>query len=170
MSEKPLRFMKSVENLPTGRRGRDSFYDEIVREFLYSGAKYAEVKDIGKKPIAVLLGIRNRLRKRKDAIQVCIRKGKVYLARVESPQQTQLPSARDKTLAPTISNVNPAFEVITLLDTALVKARCPRCKTLNGKDSRVCSDCRNDLYSTEQEYQNSLREMDSLEKTLNSGR
>jgi hypothetical protein len=168
MSEKPLRFMKSIENLPEGTKGGDSFYDEIVREFLYSGVKYAVVKDLGKKPLTVYLSLKNRSKKRKGIVNVTTRNGKVYLERLDSPQQAKLlPSEPNKTLATSYSNENPTFEVITLLNTALVKAKCPRCKTLNNKDSRVCIDCRSNLYSTEPEYQNALEKMEVLERTLN---
>ncbi len=168
MSEKPLRFMKSIENLPEGTKGGDSFYDEIVREFLYSGVKYAVVKDLGKKPLTVYLSLKNRSKKRKGIINVSSRNGKVYLERLDSPQQAKLlPSEHNKTSVTSYSNENPAIEVVTLLNTSLVKAKCPNCKTLNNKDSRVCVDCRGDLYLTEQEYQNALEKMEVLEKTLN---
>ena len=65
MSENHLRFIKSVDNLPIETRSRDSYYDEILREFFYSGTKYAQVKDVGKKPLAVLLGYKKPFKNKK---------------------------------------------------------------------------------------------------------
>jgi hypothetical protein len=165
MSEKQLRFIKSVDNLPIEARSRDSYYDEILREFFYSGTKYAQVKDIGKKPLAVLLGIKNRLKTRKETVHVYLRKGKVYLERIEIPEQTKLPQKYNET--PITINNNLNYDVIKLLNNSIVKARCARCKTLNAKDARTCRECKHNLYSTEQEYQASLKDMESLERSLN---
>lgn len=167
MSEKPLRFMKSIEKLPGKCRGRgSSVYDEILREFVYSGAKYAEVKDMGKKPLSVLVGIKNRLKARYANINVCMRGGKIYLQKLDRQQQAQLTGSPIKTYAMSSSKIE--FDVSTILNSAIVKAKCPHCLALNTKDSRVCRDCRHELYSTEQEYQNTLKEMTTLETTLNS--
>lgn len=165
MSEKQLRFIKSVENLPIETRSRDSYYDEILREFLYSGTKYAQVKDVGKKPLAVLLGIKNRLKTRKETVHVYLRKGKVYLERIEIPEQTKLYENHNHASVPINENLN--YDVIKLLNNSIVKARCPRCKILNAKDARTCRECKHDLYSTEQEYLASLKDMESLERLLN---
>jgi hypothetical protein len=169
MSETPLRFLKKVEALPQRyRSGQESYYDEILREFLYSGARYAQVKDVGKKPLTVLVGLNNRLKRRKDKVRTCIRSGKVYLEKLDASEQIHLlPSASEKSSNGSLRNENASYDVMTLLGTAIVKSRCKRCNTLNAKDSRVCKDCGFDLYSTEEEYHNSLTEMQALEKSLN---
>ena len=167
MSEKPLHYIKSVEYLPSRNRVGESFYDEIIREFLYSGVKYAEVKDIGKKPLAIMVSLRSRLIKRKEKVHVLIRKGKVYLARDEPEKQIQSETIPEmKPLQTTISNKNN-YDVVKVLDNTIVKARCPRCQTLNSKGSKICRDCNHNIYPTEMEYRNSLREMETLEKTIN---
>jgi hypothetical protein len=150
------------------RKGNYSFYDEIIREFLYSGVKYARVKDIGKKPMTVLVGIKNRVRQRKDNINVVIRNKRVYLERLDSIHKSNfVPKTNTYSNADCSAKRKVSFDVMKLLNTTIVKARCPRCRTLNTKDSRTCRDCGHPLYQTEQDYQAAKKEMQSLEKTLN---
>lgn len=170
MAKKSLRFLKSVEDIPRTRKARRSIYDEIIREFLYSGAKYAEVKDLGKTPLTIQSGLKNRLKRRKDNIQVLVRNKKVYLKRLHFLQQTRhLTGTTGRTPQPH-PNTKPSFDIMYLLNTTIVRARCPRCKALNAKDSRTCRDCGSDLYSSEQEYRDSLKEMKTLERSLNCKR
>jgi Zn ribbon nucleic-acid-binding protein len=166
MGEKPFRFIKKIDSLPTERRGRDSYYDEIIREFLYSGAKYAEVKDLGKRPLTVEIGLKNRVKRHRERIKVLLISKKVYLERLDLPQNAQLSSNNQKT-GPSSSSEKISFEVIKVSNNAIVKARCPACNQLNSKDSRICANCGHDLYSTEKEFQDSVKEMETLERSLN---
>jgi hypothetical protein len=170
MAKKSLRFLKSVEDIPRTRKARRSIYGEIIREFLYSGARYAEVKDLGKEPSTIQSGLKNRLKRRKDNIQVLVRNKKVYLKRLNFLQQTSFLTGASGRTPQYPPNRKPSFDIMYLRDTTIVRARCPRCKTLNKKDSRVCRDCGSDLYSSEQEYRASLKEMKTLEKSLNCKR
>jgi len=159
MAKKSLRFLKSIEEIPRTRKPRRNLYDEIIREFTYSGAKYAEVKNLGKTPLTIQQGLKNRLKRRKHNIQVLLRNNKVYLKRLDFLQQTRLPP-----------KTKPSYDVMYLLNSTIVRARCPRCKALNAKDAKACRDCGSELYPSEQEYQDSLEEMETLERSLNRKR
>jgi len=179
MSEKVTKFLKPVEQLPRSRRGKNSFYDEIIREFVFSSFKCAEVKDLGRNPLTVQIMLKSRLKKRRENVRVLIRNKKVYLERIDG--------SRNKSCVTTGHNLKqlhseselkrrasketkPSMDVMTLLNTAIVKARCPRCRMLNAKDSRECIECGYSFYANEEEYRASLRSMEELEKKLNAGR
>jgi CRISPR/Cas system CMR subunit Cmr6 (Cas7 group RAMP superfamily) len=170
MAKKSLRFLKSVEDIPRTRKPRRNLYDEIIREFLYSGAKYAEVKDLGKKPLTIQSGLKNRLKRRKDNIQVLVRNQKVYLKRLDFLQQTRLLTGITRRTPQHPPNTKPSFDIMYLPNTTIVRARCSKCKALNAKDAKVCRDCGSDLYLSEQEYLDSLEEMETLERSLNRRR
>ena len=79
-----LRFITPVDRIP-GRKREDALvYDEVIREFLDSKLKYAEVNLPNKKPQTVNVGLRYRLKK-KGINQVIVRfiDKKVYLERQE---------------------------------------------------------------------------------------
>jgi hypothetical protein len=73
-----------VQKLPPARRLRSSFYDDILKEFIESNLKYAEVKEMGRKPVTIALTLRDRLKKRSiQNIKVIHMKNKVYLQKIE---------------------------------------------------------------------------------------
>lgn len=172
MSEKSSRFLNPIERLPRGKRRKESFYDEIIREFIYSGIKCAEVKQLGRKPLTVQIMLKMRVKRRKEAIKVLIRNKKVYLERSDDPGD-DVPNLGKHYFERTIANsdsriadsrIKPSADVITLLNTAIVKARCPKCGELNAKNSRNCKECGHDFYANEEEYRESLVSMEKLEK------
>jgi hypothetical protein len=78
-----FRFLTPIEILPTSKRERSSFYDQIIAEFIESGLKYAMVKEIDKKPISIATGLRGILRKRNiKNVVVCMIKNRVYLKKL----------------------------------------------------------------------------------------
>jgi phage FluMu protein Com len=168
MTDKILRFLKSVDYLPQSKRGRDSFYDEIIREFLFSEAKYAEVKDTGKKILALQVGLKNRVKQRRECIKVLTINKKVYLERLD-PTELKKMQIKSNDRTSQLSLQKPSIEVVKVLNNTIVKVRCPNCKTLNAKDERTCMDCGRVLHQTEEQYQASMKEWTSLERTLNSG-
>lgn len=79
-----LRFLVPVEKIPGKRKGREPIYDEIIKEFVESNLKYAEVKLMGKAPSTINQVLRKRLKEKKiDNIKVRYRNKKVYLERLE---------------------------------------------------------------------------------------
>lgn len=83
--EKKLRFLAPVEDLPFVRRHGVSLYDNILKEFMESNLKYAEVKETGgRKPITVALTLKRKLKKRgiRD-IRVITRNKRIYIARMD---------------------------------------------------------------------------------------
>ena len=81
--EKDFRFLIPVEKIPPGPV-KTMIYDNILQEFIQSRLKYAEVKDIGKKPATMAMTLKRRLKERHiENIKVTRRKEKVYLARLE---------------------------------------------------------------------------------------
>jgi hypothetical protein len=89
MSEKKketeFRFLIPISEPPLIQRRKFSFYEDILREFVESNLKYAEVKEMGgRKPITVALTLRQKVKKRDiKNIRVLISKNKVYLERME---------------------------------------------------------------------------------------
>lgn len=81
--EKELRYLVPVEKMPLGRV-RSSLYDDILKEFMESGLKYAEIKDMGKHPGTVVYMLKKRIRDRHtENVIVRQRSKKVYLERLE---------------------------------------------------------------------------------------
>lgn len=177
MPDKTSRFLRPVDYLPRSRRGKSSFYDEVLREFIYSGFRCAQVKDLGRSPLTVLAMLRSRLKHRNERMLVCIRNKRVFLKRLDSNDLPSVaggnsshPSSDSRRENSRGIDIKPSFDVVTILNTAIVKARCPRCRALNRKDARVCQDCRHDLYVSEEEYHEALASMEELEKGLNGGK
>jgi len=179
MSEKLPKFLKPVEQLPHSRRGKNSFYDEIIREFVFSSFKCAEVKDLGRNPLTVQIMLKSRLKKRRENVRVLIRNKRVYLERIDDPRNKSDTTtghnlkrihSESGLKRQTNNEIKPSMDVMTLLNTAIVKARCPRCQKLNSKDSRRCIECGHNFYADEEEYRESLRSMEELEKKLNAGK
>jgi ribosomal protein L32 len=177
MPEEP-RFLKPVDYLPRTRRKKESFYDEILREFIYSGVRCAEVKELGRKPLTIQTMLKTRIERRKENINVFTRNKKVYLERCTGPggRTSNLDKDCSKQMVfdsesimsdSRMKRTKPTANVINLLNTAIVKARCPICGELNAKNSRICGDCGYDFYANEQEYRESLLSMEKLEKELN---
>jgi len=82
--EMKLRFLKPVEEIPFRKKERASFYDQIIKEFVESGLKYAMVKEMNTKPVSITLVLRQRLKRRGiNNIKVYYRKNKVYLEKLE---------------------------------------------------------------------------------------
>jgi len=178
--EEISKFLRPIDYLPHRRRAMNSFYDEVVREFVFSGLKYAEIKDLGRKPITVLIMLKNRVKRRKESIQVYMRNKKIYLERLEPSESSrnllngyvsgQVSGSDQRVSSAATDRPRPSADVVTLLNTAIIKAKCPRCKGLNAKDARKCKDCGEDFYSTEEEYMESLKSFEKLEKELNGER
>jgi hypothetical protein len=179
MPEKLPKFLKPVEQLPRSKRGKNSFYDEIIREFVFSSFKCAEVKDLGRNPSTVQIMLKSRLKKRREKVRVLIRNKRVYLERIDDPRN-KLGATTGRNLKRIHSEpelkrqanneTRPSVDVITLLNTAIVKARCPKCRMLNAKDSRECIECGHRFYGNEEEYRESLKSMEELERKLNAGK
>jgi len=77
--------LKPVDKLPKPKRQVGSEYDEILKSFLKSEHKYAEIiikKEIKKQSLAS--SIRNRIKKLglKDRIKLREREGKLYLEKL----------------------------------------------------------------------------------------
>jgi hypothetical protein len=78
-----LRYLTPVEKVPR-QRERSSFYDDILKEFVNSSLRYAEVKDLGKRPSLVAYMLKKRIQdKQIQDVAVMQRSGKVYLGRTE---------------------------------------------------------------------------------------
>jgi len=174
-SDEPSEFLRPVDYLPRRRRAKGSFYDEIVREFIYSDLKCAEVKQLGRKPLTVLMMLRARFKRREEDIKVLMRNKKVYLERVNDSRiscgatsETENPKPTELGMQKRINKgIVPSFDLVTVLDTAIIKARCPKCQALNRKDAYICQECGQSFYSNEDEYHESFRRMEELEKELN---
>jgi len=81
--EKSFRFLTPVEKIPPGP-GRSTIYGNILREFLGSGLKYAEVIDIGKKPVTIVIMLKKKMKESGIRnVTVKIRNKKVYLEKIE---------------------------------------------------------------------------------------
>jgi len=81
--EKEFRFLIPVEKMPPGR-GTRGLYDNILEEFIESGLRYAEVKEMGKSPGAVSYMLKKKLKERRiPNTNVRVRNKKVYLERLE---------------------------------------------------------------------------------------
>jgi hypothetical protein len=160
------------------RPDQRGIYDNILNEFIKSGLKYAEVMDIGKKPALVSMMLKLRKKKRQIGnVDIEIRNKKVYLIRsnirddpVHEPvKEIQLAKYTEagKGLSP---KIKPLIDVTTLAGGLIIKLRCPKCKALNAKDNRHCKDCGTKFYNDDEEYYQSSRSMEKLEKELNSER
>lgn len=171
-----FRFLKPIEHLPPTKRRKPSFYDEIISEFIESGLKYAEVKETGRAPETVQIMLSQRLKEKQlTFIKARIRNKKVYLERVDAREKTlcdfvdknySLEEAPFEETSP--KDVKPIIDVMHLLNSVIIKVRCPKCKALNTKDAYRCRECNYNFYKNEEEYQESLRSIEKLEKELNS--
>lgn len=172
-----FRFLEPVEKLPLTKRRKPSFYDEIISEFIESGLKYAEVKETGRAPETVQIMLSQRLKEKQlTFIKARIRNKKVYLERVDAQEKT-LCDFVDKNYsleeAPpsektSLEDIKPIIDVMRLLNSLIIKVRCPKCKALNTKDAYRCRECNHNFYKNEEEYRESLRSIEKLEKELNS--
>lgn len=83
--ETEFRFLTPINELPFIKRQRYSFYEDVLKEFLESNLRYAEVKEMGgRKPITVALTLRQKVRNRGiKNIRVLTSKNKVYLEKIE---------------------------------------------------------------------------------------
>jgi len=172
--EKSYRFLTPVEMLPL-RPDQRGIYDSILDEFIKSDLRYAEVIDIGKKPVNVSIMLKLRKKKRHiENVDIQIRNKKVYLIKSDtavdptrgSGIEIQLAKYSDakRGLSP---GIKPLIDVTTLSSGIIIKLRCPKCKALNTKDNRRCRDCGAEFYKDEQEYYESIKSMEKLEKELN---
>lgn len=77
-----LRFIIPVEKIPDRKRDKSIVYDEILKEFLDSKVRYAEVTLTDKKPVTLSLALKRRL-KEKAISNIKVRHigKKVYLER-----------------------------------------------------------------------------------------
>jgi hypothetical protein len=77
-----LRFIIPVEKIPGRKRDGSIIYDEILKEFLSSKVRYAEVNLTEKKPVTICYALKRRL-KEKAVSNVKVRYicKKVYLER-----------------------------------------------------------------------------------------
>jgi len=77
-----FRFIEPVLQLPSKRKHR--IYDDIINEFVASGLKCAEVKNVGRNPMNVRIMLSVRLKERTlENIKAIIRNQKVYLIKVD---------------------------------------------------------------------------------------
>jgi len=175
--EKSLRFLIPIQTLPE-KAGRNGVYDGILQEFMNSGLKYAEVRDIGKKPQTVSIMLKIRKKKMQITnVDIEIRNKKVYLKRIDIEEnnthelgtKTHLLKILE-TRKTASSGIKPSIDVTTIGGAMVIKTRCPKCKALNAKDSRHCSECGFELYTNEREYSESIKSMERLEKELNWAR
>ncbi len=175
--ESSFRFLTPVDMLPL-RPDQRGIYDNILDEFVKSGLRYAEVADIGRKPTVVSVMLKLRKKKRQIGnVDVEIRNKKVYLIKSDVKEDpipepitgTQLArySEARKGLSP---GIRPLIDVTTLSSGIIIKLRCPKCKALNTKDNRRCRDCGTEFYSRDEEYYESIRSIEKLEKELNCER
>jgi len=174
MSEESPRFIRPVECLPPSRGKKNGIYDEIINEFQKSCLTCAEVRDLGRKPQTVQIMLNYRLRKRKERIRVVLRNKKVYLERLhgtqgaydtsmDCPQRTLI----DFDLKQSDTKVRPSIDVTSILNTMIVKIRCPNCRALNAKDSSECRECYYKFYENKEARLEAIRSMEKLEKELN---
>ncbi|MEM2129194.1 MAG: zinc ribbon domain-containing protein [Candidatus Bathyarchaeia archaeon] len=176
-NEKDFRFLEPVEHLPPTKRRKPSFYDEIIDEFRESGLKFAEVKGTGRSPETVQIMLSQRLKERKEeCIKVRLRNKKVYLERMDVTEKTLYDwvinehsvEHIDETRKNVPTEIKPSIDVMHLLNSVIIKIRCPKCKALNTKDARYCRECDHSFYRSNEEYHESLRSMQKLEKELSS--
>jgi len=172
--ETEFHFLQPVEEVPSVRRRKPSVYDEIIREFIKSNLKCAEVKNVKKSPQTIYFMLTLRLKKMQlENVKVRLRSGKVYLEKVE------LQNAKHdnrQILKPTAitdfpggySDGKPIIDVIHLLNTYIIKLKCPKCKALNSKEARSCRECNYNFYRDEKEYRSSLELIEKLERKINS--
>jgi len=176
--ENELRFLQPVERIPSPKRKKRSVYDEIIMEFLKLNLKYAEVKNVNKAPQTIYMMINLRLKKMQlENIKVRVRNGKIYLEKVETKTTTKCdkePVFKPTTLAEfqqeSTSPSKPIIDVTHLLNTFIIKLKCPKCKALNSKEARFCRECSYSFYKDENEYRSSLELLEKLERKMNSGK
>jgi hypothetical protein len=84
LPERKYKWIKPEKLTPLAYKTREE-YDECIEEFLESNIKSARVNISGVKPQSMHMLLLKRIRKRglRDKIAVCIRKGKVYLVKLE---------------------------------------------------------------------------------------
>lgn len=168
-----FRFIEPVSQIPKVKRKKRSIYEEIIREFMASGLNYAEVKNIGKNPQAIYAMLALQLKRENIRnIRVHMRNKRVYLEKLKTQnlplnnfisESGVMTEEQDSSLRP-----QPIIDIMRLLNTYVVKLRCPKCKALNAKDARFCRDCRYNFYADEEEYRYSLEKIEELEAKLNS--
>lgn len=175
VNEKSFRFLEPVENLPPTKRRKPSFYDEIINEFVESNLKCAEIKEVGRSPQTVQIMLNQRLKEKQWMfIKARLRNKKVYLERVDVQEKTLYDwVVKDHSLEETPESkktlpdyVKPIIDVMRLLNSVIIKIRCPKCKALNAKDARHCRECNYRFYKNNEEYHESLRSIEKLEKEL----
>lgn len=82
--DKNLRFIIPVESIPGRKRNSGLVYDEIVKEFLGSKVKYAEVTLASKTPATMNAALRRHLKQKGiNGVRVRYISKKVYLEREE---------------------------------------------------------------------------------------
>lgn len=81
--ERELRYLSPIEELPP-KWVRSGLYDDILNEFMESGLKCAEIKDLGKNPATVVYSLKRKIKdKRIQNVVVRQRSKKIYLQRLE---------------------------------------------------------------------------------------
>lgn len=168
-----FRFLKPVSQIPKVKRKKRSIYKKIIREFMASGLNYAEVKNIGKNPQTIYAMLTLQLKRENiRTIRVHMRNKRVYLEKVEMqdfPLNNFISEPDVVSEKPDHSpRPQPIIDIMRLLNTYIVKLRCPKCRALNAKDARFCRDCSYNFYADEEEYRYSLEKIEELETKLNS--
>lgn len=172
--EMKFQFIEPVLQIPPCRKRRHSIYDEIINEFVNSGLKCAEVKNIGRNPVTVCTTLNLRLkRKGLQNIKARLRNQKVYLEKLDTQTEIQYPKLFSKSfiepkIQEQLQHIKPTIDVISILNTYIVKLRCPKCKSLNPRDARYCRECKYNFYTNEEEYKHAMEIIEGLERNLNS--
>jgi len=79
-----LRYLIPVEKVPTKRAPRTTLYDDIIKEFIESKLRYAEVREMGRRPLTILYNLKEKLKEKGiENIKARYRNKKVYLERLE---------------------------------------------------------------------------------------
>lgn len=167
-----FQFLEPVSQIPPVKRRKRSIYKEIIDEFVASGLNCAEVKNIGRTPQNVYFMLSSVLKKENiKNVKVRMRNKKVYLEKVNMQdlplnnyisEPNAMPETQDQTY-----HIQPIIDIMHLLNTYVVKLKCPRCNALNSKDARFCRDCRINFYGNEEDYRYQLEKLEELERKLN---
>ena len=57
----------------------------------------------------------------------------------------------------------PTIDIMHLSNSVIIRVRCPKCRTLNAKDTRRCRECDYRFYKDDNEYYKSLDSIEKLE-------
>lgn len=108
--EMKFRFIEPVLQIPPRKKRRRSVYDEIINEFIESGLKCAEVKNVGRSPITVCTTLNLRLKERGfKNIKARLRNQKVYLEKVDIQTKIQHNGTLKTFLEPKNTRTTPTY-------------------------------------------------------------